>query len=96
MGCLSGKELQGKQLAVKRRFKQAVAPGHLARLSLQKDTLVERGNQISETVSCCAPARGPTPHCSVGRAGRGPARGPRGLSGRPVGPDGGGREMAGL
>ena len=59
MGCFSGKELQGKQLAVKHRFKQAVAPGHLARLTLQKDTRVEHGSQISKMVSCCAPAPGP-------------------------------------
>lgn len=34
---ISGKELQGKQLAVKHPFKQALTPGHLA--GLKKDSL---------------------------------------------------------
>lgn len=85
MGCLSGKELQGKQLAVKHRFKQAVAPGHLARLTLQKDTRVEHGSQISKMVSCCAPAPAPPCAAPVGCAGRAAGRGTRGPRGRPVG-----------
>lgn len=85
MGCLSGKELQGIQLAVKHRFKQAVAPGHLARLTLQKDPRVEHGSQIGRMVSCCAAA--PAPPCAApnGCSGRVAGRGPRGPRGRPVG-----------
>lgn len=85
MGCLSGKELQGIQLAVKHRFKQAVAPGHLARLTLQKDPRVEHGSQIGRTVSCCAAA--PAPPCAApnGCSGRVAGRGPGGPRGRPVG-----------
>ena len=74
MGCLSGKALQGKQLAVKRRFKQAVVPAHLARLRLQKDARVERGNQTSKTVSCGPGPQEPGgsfPRASTGSAGGG-------------------------
>lgn len=100
MGCLSGKELQGKQLAVKHRFKQAVAPGHLARLTLQKDTRVEHGSQISKMVSCCAPAPAPALRCSRRLRREGSREGDPGNKGASCGrrrcPDGGGQEMAGL
>ena len=64
MCCISGKELQGKQLAVKHPFKQALTTGHLAGLSLHKDTLlltVQHRNQISKPVSCWVPRPHPYP-----------------------------------
>ena len=81
MGCLSGKALQGKQLAVKRRFKLAVPPAHLARLRLQKDARIERGNQTSKTVSC-GPVLRPHPALLRRARWRGDARRPGTKRGR--------------